>query len=192
MIKKVYSNSAEKQVKAKKRVSLYGEVFTGKREVKAMLDLIPKSETERPGSTFLEPACGEGAFTVEILSHKLNAILRDDPLHFERLSLIAVSSIYAIELLPDNRTKAIQNMLAVWTDFISEHNELDFTIIDRRRNDVLSLLDANFVLGNTLTCLTAENGPIRFYEWFIDDMCNITGEPHIFEAMLNPSSGYLF
>ena len=192
MIREVISNSAEKQVKAKKRVSLYGEVFTGKREVKAMLDLIPKSETERPDSTFLEPACGEGAFTVEILSRKLNAILRDDPQHFERLSLVAVSSIYAIELLPDNRTKAIQNMLAVWTDFITGHNELDFAIIDRRRNDVLSLLDANFVLGNTLTCRTAKNEPIRFYEWRIDDMCNITGEPHIFEAMLNPSSGYLF
>lgn len=192
MIKEVILNSAEKQVKAKKRVSLYGEVFTGKREVKAMLDLIPKSETERPESTFLEPSCGEGAFTVEILSRKLNAILRDDPHHFERLSLVAVSSIYAIELLPDNRTKAIQNMLAVWTDFITEHNELDFTIIDRRRNDVLRLLDANFVLGNTLTFRTAENEPIRFYEWRIDENCNITGEPHVFEAMLNPASGYLF
>ncbi len=96
MIREVISNSAEKQVKAKKRVSLYGEVFTGKREVKAMLDLIPKSETERPESTFLEPACGEGAFTVEILSRKLNAILRNDRKNFERLSLIAVYSIYSI------------------------------------------------------------------------------------------------
>lgn len=192
MIREVNPNSAEKQVKAKKRVSLYGEVFTGKREVKAMLDLIPKSETERPDSTFLEPACGEGAFTVEILSRKLNAIIRDDPHHFERLSLVAVSSIYAIELLPDNRTKAIQNMFDTWAAFITEHEQLDFTIIDRRRNDVLSLLDANFVLGNTLTCRTANNEPIRFYAWFIDDMCEITGEPHIFEAMLNPSSGYLF
>lgn len=192
MIREVVSNSAEKQVKAKKRVSLYGEVFTGKREVKAMLDLIPKSETERPDSTFLEPSCGEGAFTVEILSRKLSAVRRDDPQHFERLSLVAVSSVYAIELLPDNRTKAIQNMLAVWTDFITEHNELDFTIIDRRRNDVLSLLDANFVLGNTLTCQTVNNEPIRFYEWRIDDNCNITGEPHIFEAMLSPFSGCLF
>lgn len=192
MIREVNPNSAEKQVKAKKRVSLYGEVFTGKREVKAMLDLIPKSETERPDSTFLEPACGEGAFTVEILSRKLNAILRDDPHHFERLSLVAVSSIYAIELLPDNRAKAIQNMFDTWAAFITEHEQIDFTIIDRRRNNILSLLDANFVLGNTLTCRTANNEPIRFYEWFIDDMCNITGEPHIFEAMLTPSSGYLF
>jgi hypothetical protein len=192
MIREVVSNSAEKQVKAKKRVSLYGEVFTGKREVKAMLDLIPKSETERPESTFLEPSCGEGAFTVEILSRKLSAVLRDDPQHFERLSLVAVSSVYAIELLPDNRAKAIQNMLAVWTGFITEHDELDFTIIDRRRNDVLSLLDKNFVLGNTLTCLTLNNEPIRFYEWRIDENCNITGEPHVFEAMLKPSSGCLF
>ena len=55
-----------KQVKSKERASKYGEVFTGKREVDAMLDLV-KQETERIDSRFLEPACGEGAFLKEIL-----------------------------------------------------------------------------------------------------------------------------
>jgi len=36
----------EEQVKSKRRVADHGEVLTGKREVKAMLDLV-KQETER-------------------------------------------------------------------------------------------------------------------------------------------------
>jgi hypothetical protein len=38
----------ETQVKSKKRVKDHGEVFTNKREVNAMLDLV-KQETERIG-----------------------------------------------------------------------------------------------------------------------------------------------
>lgn len=54
----------EKQVKSKKRVSEHGEVYTAKREVNAMLDLV-KDETERIDSRFLEPACGNGNFLEE-------------------------------------------------------------------------------------------------------------------------------
>ena len=56
----------EKQIKSKDRVAEHGEVFTADREVEAMLDLV-KDETERIDSTFLEPACGEGAFLIKIL-----------------------------------------------------------------------------------------------------------------------------
>ncbi len=44
----------EKQVVSKKRVADHGEVYTGRREVNAMLDLV-KQETERIESRFLEP-----------------------------------------------------------------------------------------------------------------------------------------
>ena len=61
-----------KQVKSKERVADHGEVFTAEREVNAMLDLV-KQETERVDSRFLEPACGDGNFVVEILRRKLEA-----------------------------------------------------------------------------------------------------------------------
>jgi type I restriction-modification system DNA methylase subunit len=57
---------AEIQVKTKRRVSNYGEVYTAPREVNAMLDLV-KQETERIESRFLEPACGNGNFLIEVL-----------------------------------------------------------------------------------------------------------------------------
>ena len=54
------------QIKSKERVAAHGEVFTSEREVNAMLDLV-KQETERIDSRFLEPACGDGNFLIEIL-----------------------------------------------------------------------------------------------------------------------------
>ena len=62
-----------KQVVSKKRVCDHGEVYTGKREVNAMLDLV-KHETERIESRFLEPACGTGNFLIEILKRKLRVV----------------------------------------------------------------------------------------------------------------------
>ena len=56
----------KEQVKSKQRVADHGEVFTAEREVNAMCDLV-KQETERIDSRFLEPACGDGNFLIEIL-----------------------------------------------------------------------------------------------------------------------------
>lgn len=64
---------AEKQVRSRQRVTAYGEVLTGEREVKAMCDLV-KQETERIESRFLEPACGNGNFLAEVLSRKLAVV----------------------------------------------------------------------------------------------------------------------
>ena len=52
-------------IKSKKRVQNYGEVFTSKKEIENMIELF-KTELVRPESRFLEPACGDGNFLVEI------------------------------------------------------------------------------------------------------------------------------
>ncbi len=98
----------EKQVKSKKRVTDYGEVFTSEREVNAMLDLV-KQETERIDSRFLEPACGTGNFLVEILWRELAVVEQrysKNQIEYERYAVIAVSSIYGIDLLQDNIEEA--------------------------------------------------------------------------------------
>src|SRR6478735_3176958 len=53
-------------VKSKQRVADHGEVFTPGWMVEAMLDLV-KGETERIDSRFLEPACGNGNFLVQVV-----------------------------------------------------------------------------------------------------------------------------
>ena len=94
----------EHQVVSKKRVADHGEVYTSKREVNAMLDLV-KNETERIESRFLEPACGTGNFLTEILDRKLAVVhsrYGKNQLEYERYALLAVSSLYGIDILEDN------------------------------------------------------------------------------------------
>ena len=69
-----------------------------------MLDLV-KSEAERIDSRFLEPACGSGNFLVPVLQRKLATVeARYGKSEFERRhhALLALMSIYGIELLADN------------------------------------------------------------------------------------------
>lgn len=84
----------ETQIKSKRRIVEHGEVFTSDREVKAMLDLV-KDETQRIESRFLEPACGNGNFLVEILRRKLevisNAMGRANWILKDTLSLLLVA-----------------------------------------------------------------------------------------------------
>ena len=104
------------QIKSKERVSAHGEVFTNPREVNAMLDLV-KAETERIDSRFLEPACGDGNFLIEILRRKL-AICENrvkakqyTQLQYEHDAIWAISSIYGIELLADNAAACRERLL---------------------------------------------------------------------------------
>lgn len=62
--------SPEPNIKSKARVRELAEVYTAEREVCAMLDLVPEFSLKQ---TFLEPACGNGNFLIEILRRKLQA-----------------------------------------------------------------------------------------------------------------------
>ena len=92
----------QSQIKSRQRVADHGEVFTNPREVNAMLDLV-RDESFRLDSRFLEPACGDGNFLIEILRRKLS-LLKDvkSQSEWEFKSLIAVGSCYGIDILPDN------------------------------------------------------------------------------------------
>jgi type I restriction-modification system DNA methylase subunit len=60
----------EKQIKSKDRVRDVAEVFTAKKQVKDMLDLMPNYITNYK-YTVLEPSCGNGNFLIEILDRRL-------------------------------------------------------------------------------------------------------------------------
>lgn len=109
------------QIKSKERVSAHGEVFTNPREVNAMLDLV-KPETERLDSRFLEPACGDGNFLIEILRRKLAVCetrvkaKQYTQLQYEHDAIWAISSIYGIELLADNAAACRERLLNYFTE----------------------------------------------------------------------------
>ena len=105
-----------KQIKSKERVAEHGEVFTNEREVNAMLDLV-KPETERIDSRFLEPACGEGAFLRPVLKRKLDVVktnYKKSPLDYEKYSLIALMTLYGVDLLEDNVQICRNNLYKIW------------------------------------------------------------------------------
>jgi hypothetical protein len=85
-----------------------GEVFTPLKTVNEMLDLLPQEIWARqPEASFLEPACGDGNFIVEILDRKLQAIKNAPPrpgVASDRLflGLGALSSIYGIDISLEN------------------------------------------------------------------------------------------
>jgi hypothetical protein len=155
-----------KQVKSKKRVADHGEVFTNEREVNAMLDLV-KQETERIESTFLEPACGDGNFLAEVFRRKLNVVnerYKKSQFEWERYSVIAISSIYGVDILEDNAQECRERLFNIfnenYTSLFKDQSK------DECRRSVKYLLQRNILWGDALDFTNPETKqPIIFSEW---------------------------
>ena len=148
-------------IKSKKRVADHGEVFTPPWLVEKMLDLV-KGETERIDSRFLEPACGSGNFLVPILQRKLAAVeAKYGHSAFEKrhYALLALSSLYGIELLADNIKECRANLLEVFADYLGL-KEIDTTYLAAAH-----ILSLNLIHGDALTMKTAAGEPITVVEW---------------------------
>jgi len=156
----------EKQIISKKRVADHGEVLTGKREVNAMLNLV-KQETERIESRFLEPACGNGNFLAVILERKLAVVEKRygiSQLDFERYGVLAVSSLYGIDILSDNVSQCRERLFDIF-DGIYERLFPD-TSKAGCRDAVRFILARNIIWGNALTLQTGGTPKhIVFSEW---------------------------
>lgn len=155
-----------KQIKSKQRVADHGEVFTREQEVNAMLDLV-QNEASRPESRFLEPACGDGNFLIQILKRKLEVVektYRSSQREYEFYAVLSICSIYGIELLKDN-VEACRNRLLSY--FVSQYKQ----IFEERINDECIavsefILGLNIVEGNALTmCYTNSDVPLHFSKW---------------------------
>lgn len=160
-----------KQVKSKKRVAEHGEVFTAEREVKAMCELVAQ-ECDRIDSRFLEPACGDGNFLAEVLSRKLSTVKRlykNNTYDYERYSVLAVTSIYGVDIMQDNVEECQDRMFGIWNDEYTTICKKDSN--DETREAVKYILSKNILCGNALTLMCVDNQqqdtdmPIIFPEW---------------------------
>ncbi len=155
------------QIVSRKRVADHGEVFTAEREVKAMCDLV-KGETERIESRFLEPACGQGAFLVEILRRKLSVVTnryRKAQNEWERYATLAVSSLYGIDILADNVALCRQNLYEI---FYAEYTtNFPKNTKEECCRAVRYILSLNILWGDALTLELPDQSklPIVFAEW---------------------------
>ena len=160
------SENNDLQVKSRKRVVDHGEVFTNQREVNAMLDLV-KDETLRLDSRFLEPACGDGNFLIEILRRKLEVCRQRvaskayTQLQYEQSAILSISSIYGIELLADNAADCRARLL----DCFEQHYRQLFGEQCKAEciGSAAYLLEKNIIHGNALT-YRREDDPERWIE----------------------------
>ena len=152
---------------SKERATDHGEVLTAPREVNAMLDLV-KQETERIESRFLEPACGDGNFLAEILERKLRVVgsrYGRSRLDYERNAVLAVCSIYGIDILEDNVSACRTRLFGCF----KRHYSTLFKSSAREecRDAVRYILERNIIHGDALSLKSV--GPVRqpiiFSEW---------------------------
>lgn len=160
------------QIKSKARVKEHGEVFTNEREVKAMLDMVPvwNNANQATGTQFLEPACGDGNFLTEIIQRKMHLILKSkkpdykkDQPAFEKEVLVAVGSVYGIDIMLDNTKECVARLYHIITDIYEK------TFKDTYSKDVEHcvrfILSRNIVCGDALSMRDYRGDPIRFSEW---------------------------
>ena len=167
MTEEIENIKTTNQVKSKKRVTDHGEVFTSEREVNAMLDLV-KQETERIDSRFLEPACGTGNFLVEVLRRKLTIVenrYKKSQLEFERYAVIAISSIYGVDILEDNVMECRNRLFEIFDKKYTTFYKTKCK--EECRTSIKYILERNILRGDALTLKTVGNDeqPIVFSEW---------------------------
>ena len=156
---------AKEQIKSKERVAEHGEVFTSEREVNAMLDLV-KDETERIESRFLEPACGDGNFLIEILRRKLAVVKRQygrSRSDYEKYSILALSSIYGVDIMEDNAAECRKRLFDEWNQAYSKQCGSEAN--DECREAARYILEHNILCGDALTMLRNDGAPIIFAQW---------------------------
>lgn len=179
----------DNQVKSKHRVTDHGEVFTSEREVNAMLDLV-KSETERIDSRFLEPACGNGNFLAEILNRKLAVVERrykKSQLEWERYTVMAVSSIYGVDILQDNVKECIERLFQIFDQHYTQHFKSHCK--EECRQAIRFILSRNILWGDALSLKTTGDNPtpIIFSEWSAVNGSMLKRRDFMLSSMLDKS-----
>ena len=91
-----------KKTQTTDKVKKLGQVFTPPKLVNEMLDKLPKNVWTDPSKTWLDPACGDGAFLVEVLRRLIEA--GGDKKH------IIENQIFGIDIDPDAIKECIDNL----------------------------------------------------------------------------------
>jgi hypothetical protein len=179
-------------IKSKQRVADHGEVYTNHREVSAMVDLV-SHEANRIESKFLEPACGNGNFLIEVLKRKVGAIQRrysSSQIDFERYLFLASSSIYGIDIQKDNVNECRERL----TTFLSE----TYKNLFKKTYNPQFIKSISFVLTRNILCGDATNlksyeddligKPILFSDWSIISGSLVKRKDFIFSDLVERSS----
>ncbi|MBR5591600.1 MAG: SAM-dependent DNA methyltransferase [Kiritimatiellae bacterium] len=178
----------EQIIKSRKRVQDHGEVFTPSWLVSDMCDLVVQ-ECERIDSRFLEPACGDGNFLTEVLRRKLNTVQRlygRDALNFEVYSILAVTSLYGVDLLLDNVTRCRERLYQQWEEVYLPHAT---SLKEGCCTAVKKILELNILCGDALSLRQVNGSPIVFTEWSLINKSKFQRREYELSALLDEQGG---
>lgn len=123
----------------------------------------------RYSTTVLEPSVGEGAFLINILERRLQLLAEtfpDDLARFENFALLAISTLYGIELLDDNVKKCVINLYITFYDFYrsfaAKFNQEPRTNVTESAKTIIAV---NVVQGDFLKRTKNDGGQIVLSEW---------------------------
>lgn len=142
--------------------------------------------------TATEPACGTGNFLAEILARKLSVVKSEygrSPLEYEKYSLLAVSSLYGVDIMADNVETCRERLFKQWDKQYRSVCKKECN--DDTRKSVRFILSRNIVCGNALTlkcvdenCSDTEQD-IVFSEWAFVFGSNIQRSDYSFDELVN-------
>ncbi|MDC1383439.1 SAM-dependent DNA methyltransferase [Candidatus Puniceispirillum sp.] len=172
-------------IKSKERKADFGEVFTSEREVKAMLDLV-EGETCRIESRFLEPACGDGNFLIEVLRRKLEVVKKrycDSNLEFQVASFQVIASLYGVDILLDNVETCRERLLNFYENFYE--STLKQPICEKLKISLAYVLGKNIIQGDAISLRTSDGTqPIVFCEWSFVSGTKVKRVDYTFENLI--------
>lgn len=128
---------AERIIKSKKRIQDFAEVYTPMKIVGDMCNLIPDDVWENINANFLEPSCGNGNFLEEIFRRKLRYCKTAED------GLAALSTIYGIDILPDNVEESKQRLFDMFVNAFPKASALTGL-------QAAEILEKRIICGNSL------------------------------------------
>lgn len=170
------------QIKSKQRVADHGEVFTAKREVNAMVDLVEPLASSIT-ATVLEPACGEGVFLIEVLNRRLETLkaFGFSGYWLQWQILRAVSSLYGVDIQADNVEITRRNIVVTCINWMTENGEERSNGFTKALSEIVK---RNIIAGDTLAMKTVTNRPLVFSEWFFEKSGVISRMEYPLEELL--------
>lgn len=142
--------------------------------------------------TATEPACGTGNFLTEILARKLSVVKSEygrSPLEYEKYSLLAVSSLYGVDIMADNVETCRERLFKQWDKQYRSVCKKECN--DDTRKSVRFILSRNIVCGNALTLKCVDENcndteqDIVFSEWAFVFGSNIQRSDYSFDELVN-------
>ena len=173
-----------KRLNSRERLAQYGEYYTPPNVVDCMLTLV-ENQMRRIDSRFLEPACGTGNFLEPVLINKLRLVekYKKHQFEYEQYSLLALGSIYGIDILEDNVQLCRDRLLLLW------ENAYRNTFSKRVNENVIKsaeyIINTNIVCGDALLMVDNHNEPLVLSEWSIIRNGKMQQKEFVYSSLLN-------